>query len=296
MKNFKDLLNLVKERPKKTIAVASCDDKEVLEAVQDACKLDIANFYLFGNVERAKEIIKVNNLSIPDDVKFVDVADPVVAAMEAVKCVSSNQADVLMKGLVDTKVILKEVLNKEYGLRSDSILSHVVIFEIPKLKRLIFLTDAAMNIAPSKTDLLAIINNSVKLAKSLNFDKPKVALISAVEKVNEKMPSTVLEAEIVNELKGNVDYYIDGPVALDIALDKHAALTKNITGDIKGDADIIVVPFIEVGNALYKGWVFGCEGVKNAGIVVGARKPIILTSRADSHEAKLYSIILGLLL
>ena len=296
MKNFTDLLKLIKSKPRKMVAVAACEDKEVLEAVIEASKLQIANFYLFGDKTKTLKILNEQNFMLPEGIEIIDVDDAVSAATKAVQYVNSGKADVLMKGLVDTKVILKEVLNKEYGLRSNSILSHVVLLEIPKLKRLIFLTDAAMNIAPNKDELIAIIENSVTLAKALDFKKPKVALLSAVEKVNEKIPSTVLAKELENYYKDSDDRIVEGPMALDLAISKDAAITKGVKTKIQGDADIIVAPYIEVGNALYKGFVFGAAGVKNAGIIVGAKKPIILTSRADSHEAKLYSIILGLLM
>jgi len=294
MKNFDDLLIKVKTKEKKTIAVAACEERHILEAIIEASKLDLANFSLFGNLERTNTILKENNLKLPNNVTIFNNANENESVEKAVKYVSNENADCLMKGLVDTKIILKEVLNKEYGLRTNSILSHVVVFDIPKFKRLLFLTDAAMIISPKKDDLIAIINNAVYLAKKLDIQMPKVALISAVEKVNEKMPSTILENEIVNELKGKVDFLIDGPMALDIALSTEAAITKGYTGTIKGDADILVVPYIEAGNILYKGWMLGIDNLKNAGIIVGAKKPIILTSRADSMQAKLYSMILAL--
>jgi phosphate butyryltransferase len=203
-----------------------------------------------------------------------------------------------MKGLVDTSIILKEVLNRDYGLRTDNILSHVMICELPKFDRLIFLSDGAMNIDPTIEQLKQITLNAVSLARSLNISRPKVALLSAKEKPDPKMPST-LKCQAIQDMyeRGEiVRCDICGPLAVDLALDKEAAKIKNIRNNVAGQADILIAPYIEVANALYKGWVFGCEGVKSAGIVIGAKNPIVLTSRADSHESKLYSIALSVLM
>lgn len=296
MKNFNDLIKMVQDRPTKTIAVAAAEDHEVLEAVIKASELKLANFILFGDTNKIKEICITHKITLPENIIQINTNDPKESAEMAVKCVNSAQADVLMKGLVDTNIILKEVLNRDYGLRTNSILSHVTIFELPKLKRIIFLTDAAMNIDPNVEELKSIIGNAVSLAKNLNFKTPKVALISAVEKVNPKMPSTLKCKELADFYANKEDVIVEGPLALDLAISKEAAITKGITGKIQGDADIIVVPYIEVGNALYKGWVFGIENVQNAGIVLGAKRPIVLTSRADSFEAKVNSIALSLLM
>ena len=293
MKNFKDLINLLKTKEKKHVVVAACEDLEVLAAVSEVSKLGLADFTLFGNLEKTIQIIKDNNLLISSDIKIINSPDPATAVVDAVSYLKEHNLDVLMKGLVDTGVILKEVLKKENNLRTTSILSHVTILEIPRLNRLLFLTDAAMNIAPSSNDLKQITLNAVKLSNALGNKQPKIAIISAVEKVNPKMASTVIANEVATTLKAE-GLIIEGPMAVDIAVSKEAAITKNIKGSIQGDADILVVPYIEVGNALYKGIVFLCEGAMNAGIIVGAKKPIVLTSRADTHEAKVYSIILSL--
>jgi phosphate butyryltransferase len=235
---------------------------------------------------------------IHDGCQIVDIKGKEAACAEAVKAVSSGRADVLMKGLVDTAIILKEVLNAEYGLRSDSILSHVMLVELPGFDRLIFLSDGAMNIDPSVEELKHILNNAVLLAKALHVSRPKVAILSAIEKVNPKMPST-LKAKALEEMaeRGEIVHCkVCGPLAVDLALDKEAAKTKGIKNDVAGNADILISPYIEVANALYKGFVFGTDGVKSAGLVMGAKAPIVLTSRADSHESKLYSIALSVLM
>lgn len=294
MKSFSELRKLIENKPKKTIAVASSSDLEVLEAVIFVSSNNYANFLLFGDLQKTNELLMKNNLKLNDNIQLINTISVEEAVKLAVGAVATNKAQILMKGLVDTKVILKEVLNKEYGLRTNSILSHITVLELPKLKRLLYLTDAAMNIDPTSTELKTIILNTLNLTKELITTKPKVALLSAVEKVNPKMPSTLKALEVLELFKDDKSLIIEGPLAVDLAISKEAAKIKNITGEIQGDADILVVPMIEMGNALYKGWVFGCDGVKNAGIVVGAKCPIILTSRADNHEAKVNSILLSL--
>ena len=298
LKTINEVIQFAQQRPNKTIAVACPDDFEVLEAVAAAKNLNLCDFILFGRENQIRQIGKtVPGLNL-DELKIVNVEDPTEACMEAVKSVSSKEADVLMKGLVDTAVILKQVLNKEYGLRTESILSHVMIMELPKFDRLIFLSDGAMNINPTVEELKSITLNAVSLARSLDIECPKVACLSAIEKVNPKMPSSEIarEMQTMNENDEITNCVVRGPLAVDLALDQEAAKIKNITHEVAGQADILIAPYIEVANALYKGWMFGCLDVKSAGIIVGARAPIVLTSRADSYESKLNSIALSVLM
>jgi|LSQX01.1.fsa_nt_gb phosphate butyryltransferase len=295
MKSLKELLNF-KTNKKVRIAVACPEDYEVLSAIFEAYELDMGLFSLFGNVSKIKSIAQEIGKDIPSDFLLVDATDGQLACQLAVKAVSQGEAQILMKGLIDTSVILKEALNKEYGIRTDKILSHVMVCELPFLNRLVLLSDGAMIIDPSVPQLKEITMNAVELAKALGFARPKVAVLSAVEKINPKMPST-LKAQELRELweKGEIpDCELYGPLAVDGALSLEAARIKKIESPVAGRADILIVPFIEVGNALYKGWMFGCSGPKSAGIIMGAKAPIVLTSRADSHEAKLYSIALAI--
>lgn len=298
MKTLNQLIDFATVLPKKTIAVACPEDYEVLEAILTAYQMHLCNFHLFGNENLIMQMIKENKLSLPDEIKIFHAEDKVDACRKAVQAVSSGKANVVMKGLVDTSIILKEVLNRDYGLRSDSILSHVMLIELPKLKRVILMSDGAMNIDPDVNQLKQITINAINLSKSIGFQNPKVALLSAVEVPNPKIPSTI-KCQAIQELyeKGEIsDCVLAGPYALDLAISREAAKIKEINHPVAGNADILIVPYIEVGNALYKGWVFGTDNVQNAGIVVGAKAPIILTSRADNHQAKLFSIALSLLI
>ncbi len=298
MKTLKEMIMVAQNRPNKTIALACPEDHEVLQAVNEAVNLNLCDFILFGDETKINHIANEMNFTLKN-CKVINALEKEGACIEAVKSVSSGQADVLMKGLVDTAIIMKKVLDKEVGLRTDSIISHVMVMQLPKFNdRLIFLSDGAMNIDPSVDDLKQITINAVNLARSLSISRPKVACISAIEKMNPKMPSTLKchEIEQMQENHEIVHCDICGPLAIDLALDKNAAKTKNIKNPVAGNADILIVPYIEVANALYKGWMFGCENVKSAGIILGAKAPIVLTSRADSHETKLNSIALSVLM
>ncbi|MDD3107210.1 MAG: bifunctional enoyl-CoA hydratase/phosphate acetyltransferase [Bacilli bacterium] len=295
MKSLKELLNEERKLLDIRVAVACPEDEEVLKAIYEAYELGLCSFQLFGDTHKIIQLIKKMNKEVPDEFVLVEVKDSVLACQLAVRAVNQGIADILMKGLVDTSIIMKEVLNKDYGIRIGQVISHIMVCELPRLKRLILLSDAAMIIDPTVLQMKEITINAISLAKAIGIVKPKVAVISAIEKVNEKMPST-LKANQLKEMweQGEIaDCELYGPLAVDGALSIEAAQTKNITSPVAGNADILIVPFIEVGNALYKGWMFGCEKIKSAGLIMGAKAPIILTSRADSHESKLYSIALA---
>lgn len=293
MKNFEQALELARSKGKKTVSVACAQDKDVLLAVDRAREAGIVDAILVGDEAKIREIAAANNVDL-NNYKLVDRSDLTEAAREAVRLVSSGEAHMLMKGLVDTSILLKAVLDKEIGLRGDSILSHVAVFEIEGWDRLFYVTDAAMNIAPKLDAKKKIIENAVKVARSLEVEVPKVACLCAKEKVNEKMPDTV-DAKALEDMNKNgelKDCLVGGPFALDNAISEEAARHKGMDHPVAGKADILMTGDIEAGNVLYKSMAFFAKS-KNAGIIVGARKPIILTSRADNEEAKLNSIILG---
>lgn len=296
MRSFNDVIKYAKERGPKTISVACSQDKEVLIAVDMAKKEGIANAILVGDVGKTKDIARELNIDL-DGYELIDEKDLAQASLKAVSLVSEGKADMVMKGLVDTSIILKAVLNKEVGLRTGNILSHVAVFDANGYDRLFFITDAAMNLSPDLQGKKQIIENACVVAHALDIETPKVAAICAKEKVNPKMQDTVdakdLEEMCANgEIKGCI---VGGPFALDNAVSEEAAKHKGMSHPIAGKADILLAPDIEAGNILYKSLVFFSE-TKNAGVIVGAKAPIILTSRADSEETKLNSIALGVLM
>lgn len=296
MKNFKEIINLARERGPKTISVACCQDKEVLMAVEMARKERIANSILIGNIEKTKEIAKEIDLDL-SNYELIHIEDLSEASLKSVELVSQGKADMVMKGLVDTSIILKAVLDKEKGLRTNNVLSHVAVFDIEYYDRLLFITDAAMNLAPELNVKKQIIENACTVAHSLDIEIPKVAVLCAKEKVNPKMKDTV-DAKELEEMcnRGEITgCIVGGPFALDNAVSIEAAKHKGITHPVAGQADILLAPDIEAGNILYKSLVFFSKS-KNAGVIVGAKAPIILTSRADSEETKLNSVALGVLM
>lgn len=296
MRSFNDVIKYAKERGPKIISVACSQDKEVLIAVDMAKKEGIANAILVGDIEKTKEIAKELNIDL-DGYELIDEKDLAQASLKAVSLVSEGKADMVMKGLVDTSIILKAVLNKEVGLRTGNILSHVAVFDVKGYDRLFFITDAAMNLSPDLQGKKQIIENACVVAHALDIEEPKVAAICAKEKVNPKMQDTV-DAKDLEEMCANGDIkgcIVGGPFALDNAVSEEAAKHKGISHPIAGKADILLAPDIEAGNILYKSLVFFSE-TKNAGVIVGAKAPIILTSRADSEETKLNSIALGVLM
>ena len=296
MRSFDEVIKFAKERGPKVISVACSQDKEVLVAVDMARKEGIAKAILVGDIEKTRELSNELNINL-DNYELIDEKDLEKASLTAVKLVSEGKADMVMKGLVDTSIILKAVLNKEIGLRTGNILSHVAVFDVEGYDRLFFVTDAAMNLSPDLKGKKQIIENSCIVANALDIDEPKVAVICAKEKVNPKMQDTVDAKDLEDmcrngEIKGCI---VGGPFALDNAVSEEAAKHKGMDHPIAGKADILLAPDIEAGNILYKSLVF-FSNTKNAGVIVGAKAPIILTSRADSEETKLNSIALGVLM
>ncbi|MBJ7994137.1 phosphate butyryltransferase [Bacillus mycoides] len=288
------LIDQAAGQPKKTVAVAVAEDHEVIEAVTKAIKLQLAQFRLYGNQEKIIGMLQEHGLQTSEHIEVIAAASSAEAAELSVKSVSNGEADVLMKGNIPTANILKAVLNKEWGLRKGSVLSHVAAFEVPNYDRLIFVTDAAMNIAPDVTQKAAIIQNTVEVAQAIGIDLPKVAPIAAVEVVNPAMQATI-DAAMLTQMnrRGQIkNCVVDGPLALDNAVSQIAAEHKGIVSDVAGKADILLVPTIEAGNVLYKSLVYFANA-KVGAMIAGAKAPIVLTSRADSAETKVYSLALA---
>lgn len=293
-KSFDDLLSKVAECDKKVLSVAAAADKAVLEAVMAAKERGIADSILVGDEAKIKEIAATIGMNT-DEYEIINVVDNVEASLTAVKLVHDGKADMYLKGLLDTKTFLKSVLDKEVGLRTGKPLSHVCVFEIPGIDRLLFLTDVAFMPYPTLEDKVNIINYTVEVAKACGVSMPKVAPLAAVEVVNPKMPVTVEAAELtrMNEAGEIKDCIVDGPLSLDIALYKEAAEEKGALGrKVAGDADILLFPDIHAGNLVYKTIVHMVD-VKNGNILTGTQAPVILTSRSDSTEVKVNSIALA---
>lgn len=294
-KNFDDLLTKLKVAKTKKLAVAVAQDEPVLEAVKAAKDRGIADAILVGDREKIEAVATKIDMDL-SSFEIVHEADVKKAALKAIELVSSGQADMVMKGLVDTATFLRSVLNKEVGLRTGKLMSHVSVFEIEGIDRLILLTDAAFNTYPELKDKAQIIKNSVVVAKACGIQTPKVAPICAVEVVNPDMQATV-DAALLSKMsdRGQIKgCIVDGPLALDNALSIEAAEHKGVSGSVAGNADILLLPNIETANVMYKTLTYTAH-TKNGGILVGTSAPVILTSRADSFETKVNSIVLAAL-
>lgn len=294
-KNFDDLLTKLKVAKTKKLVVAVAQDEPVLEAVKAAKDRGIADAILVGDREKIEEVATKIDMDL-SSFEIVHEADVKKAALKAIELVSSGQADMVMKGLVDTATFLRSVLNKEVGLRTGKLMSHVSVFEIEGIDRLILLTDAAFNTYPDLKQKVQIINNSVMVAKACGIENPKVAPVCAVEVVNPDMPATI-DAALLSKMsdRGQIKgCIVDGPLALDNALSEEASHHKGVTGPVAGKADVLLLHDIDVANVMYKSLTYTAK-TKNGGILVGTSAPVILTSRADSFETKVNSIALAAL-
>lgn len=295
--SLEDIIKELKVNKSVKLAVAAAQDKEVLHAVLDAMNMSIIEPILIGNSEKIKQIAKDLRLNL-ENIEIIEAKSYEECAKIAVKLVSSQKADFLMKGILDTSILLKQVLNKEYGLRTDSLLSHVMIYEVPNYHKLLIFSDGGMNIKPTYEQKEKIVLNAVKACKSLNIDNIKIAALAAKEKVDEKMQATVDAKKLQEASEAGLfgeDVIIEGPLAFDLAISGEAAKVKGFKSEISGDVDVILVPTIEVGNGIGKSLTY-LANAKSAGVIMGAKTPIVLVSRADSHESKLYSIAYGALI
>lgn len=295
IKKLDDIFNELKSCDKKAVlSVAAAHDEEVLLAVRDACDMNIIKAILIGEEDKIRKIASEIKFDL-SEVEVINESDLKLCAEKAVKLVSSGKADYVMKGLLDTSIILKEVLNKEYGLRTDSLLSHVMIYEVPSYHKLLILTDGGMNIDPDVSQKKKIADNAIKAAKSLGIDTVKVACLAAKEKVNPKMQATLDADELKSMCKDGMfgkGVVVEGPIAFDLAVSEEACKIKGYESEVGGDADILLVPTIETGNGIGKALTY-MANAKSAGIIMGAKAPVVLVSRADTHESKLYSIAYG---
>ncbi|MCL2051004.1 MAG: phosphate butyryltransferase [Lachnospiraceae bacterium] len=293
-KTFDELIAKLKDVPMKKVAVACAQDSAVLEAVKAAKDRGIADAILVGDEAKIKDVAASIKMDI-GDFEIIHYADDYEAALAAVKLVHDGNADMYMKGLIDTRAFLKSVLDREVGLRTGAALSHVCVFDVDGVDQLLFLTDVAFIPYPTLEDKINIIKNTLVITEACGLTNPKVAPLAAVEVVNPKMPCTVEAAELKRmskdgEISGCV---IDGPLSLDLAIDPEAAIHKGATDrDIQGDADILLFPDLHSGNLVYKALVHTAK-VKNGNILTGTKAPVILTSRSDECECKINSIALG---
>ena len=290
---MEELVQAAKSAPPRKMAVACAADAPVLEAVKLAYENKIITPVLIGDKQQILEEAKKADAPA-EEWEIVDVPEKKDACEAAAKLAAEGGISLIMKGMVDTSVIMKAVLNKNFGLSEGGVLSHIGVLEVDGFDRLFAVTDSALNIAPDFDAKVAIVENAVKVCHALGNEEPKVAALCAVEKVNEKMPCT-LDAEKLTQMnregqiKGCV---IGGPYALDNAVSAEAAAHKGIEGSIAGKADVLMVPDIEAGNLLIKSMEYFGHA-KKAGVIMGAKIPVALTSRATAPESKMYTIAIA---
>ena len=293
-KHFHKLIAGVKNLPTKKISVAAAEDSNVLEALKIAKDDGIADSILVGDEKKIREIAKSINMDL-SKFEIINEPDPPTAAKVAVKIVHDGKADMYMKGLIETKDFLRSVLDKEVGLRTGRVLTHVGVFEVKGIDQLLFLTDQAFIMYPTLEEKVKIIENALDIANACGIENPKVAPLAAVEVLNPKMPATVDAVELtkMNEegkIKGCI---IDGPLSLDMAISKEACShKKGLNRKITGDADILLFPDIHTGNVAYKMLVHTSLFL-NGAILSGTSAPVILTSRSDSVATRVNSIALA---
>jgi phosphate butyryltransferase len=293
LKKLEDLRGIVANEPIRKLVLAAAQDHHSLSAVLRAWKDGIIEPILIGDKEAIQNISVSNGYDITG-LRIIHEPDTEMAVEMAVKMANSKQAEVLMKGKVGTSTLLKCVLNREWGLRTGNLLSHIALFEVDTYHKLIAVTDVAMNIAPGLQDKISIVNNAVSCLNRLGISMPKVAVLGAVEMVNENMQAT-LDAALLSKMNQRdqiKNCLIDGPLAFDNAISLESAQHKGIRSEVAGDTDLLLMPDIEVGNVLYKSLVFFAKA-KVASVILGALVPIVLTSRSDSEQAKYDSILLA---
>lgn len=294
-KGFDEITEKVKKCAMKKIAIAAAQDSAVLEAVHEAKARGIAEAILVGDEAKIREIAAELKMDL-SDYRIIDEPDMVQASLKAVKLAHDGEADMYMKGLIDSKNFLRSVLDKEVGLRTGGPLSHTCVFDIPCIDRLLFLTDVAFMTYPTLEDKVNIIRNTIPVCNACGVNMPKVAPLAAVEVLNPKMPVTVDAVELTKLCEeGKItDCIVDGPLSLDLAIDPEAAKHKAATDrKIQGDADVLLFPDIHAGNLVYKAIVHMVPGVRNGCILTGTKVPVILTSRSDTFETKVNSIALA---
>ena len=293
MKCLDDLLVAVRDRPLKKIAIAVPEEPDLIKLVKQATEQRLAEFILVGDEIRIKELLDEQDLD-SRDYEIQDRKDHRQAAERAVSLVVEKMAEVVMKGELHTATFLKAVLAKEKGLRTGNLISEITLYDKEDEDGIRLITDCAMSIIPTLDEKRQIIENAVELAMKLGYEKPKVAVLSAVEVVNPAIPDT-LDAAILSKMadRGQIrNAIVDGPFALDNAISLAAAKQKKIAGEVAGRADILLVPNLQVGNVLRKSLTYIAHK-KVTSAVMGAGAPIVMLSRTDSIEAKLLSAALS---
>lgn len=294
IKSIEEVLERASKLPERRVAVAAAHDEDVMEAVCKAGEMNIANFILIGDSERIERMAEDNGFA--GHFEIVNAESDADCARQAVRLASIGEAGCIMKGQLSTAEMMRAVIDKEHGIRTEGLISHTMFYEVPAYHKLLCITDGGMNPAPDMDRKVQILENAAQTLIKLGYEHINASCLCGAELVNPKIQSTVDAAAIaeMTERWGKYNMNVIGPVALDLAISSRACEHKGYSAPGCGDADILLVPCYEVGNSMGKAMTYFANA-KSAGIIVGAKMPIILTSRADNFETKLASIALGCL-
>jgi phosphate butyryltransferase len=290
-----ELVEAARARGPARIAVAAGHDPDVIEALKRAAEIGLASGTLVGQSEKIRALARTAGFEIADE-QIVHEPDETRAAHRAVAMVREGRADLLMKGKIATGALLRAILDREAGLRTGRLLSQVIVFQIPGFNRLMLMSDAGVNIAPTLEQKADICRNAIQVAHAIGIARPNLALLAALELVNPAMPATVDAAALtqMNRRGQLTGAYVEGPVALDVTLSKFAAERKGVASPLVENTNIFIAPDIEAANILYRSILYFAKG-ESCGVVVGAKAPLMVLSRAESPETKLRSIALAML-
>ncbi|MGD8487770.1 MAG: bifunctional enoyl-CoA hydratase/phosphate acetyltransferase [Anaerolineae bacterium] len=296
IRNFAQLLEAALQRGPKRVVIVGGGQPQTLHAAKLARQLDLAHLILFDDAKRLDRVANEQNIDLTG-MEIVNQPNMVAAAFEAVRMIHSEEADLVMNGRALPVELMKACLDKERGLRIGKVITDVSVFELPDLDRLIFISDVAIVVSPNLAQKVAIVQNAIDTAIELGVDQPRVAILAATEMVNPEMPANMDAANLSKmaergQIRGGL---VDGPLALDNAISAKAAQMKDIKSEVAGYADILITPDVESGNILAKALTYFARG-HMAGVVVGAKCPIVMPSRSDPPEQKMLSLALGVYL
>lgn len=294
IKSFQEALDFTKAYDAQKMVVVSAGDEDVLSAIFNASRQKIITPVLIDSKEKIKQHLP-SGASI-NDFEIIDEADQLKQCRIALQMINEEKAEILMKGMISTPVLLKEVLNKEYGIRKSKLLSHVGVIKSERYHKMILMTDGGMVTDYTLENKIEILKNAAQVSKALGFYPAKAAIISAIETITPNIQST-MDAAIITRMSDRKQLpgiIADGPMAVDNAVSREACEHKGIVSDIAGDVDIMLMPNIESGNIFYKVLIYlGGGKVESAGIVVGAKVPVVVPSRADTPDNKLNAIMIA---
>jgi len=295
--SFQELYNQLQGKPARRVVLVGAGEPKLIGVLKEAARLGlIEKALLLGNALQIEELVQKTDLTALK-YEVIDREKPAEQIKEALCRLETGEVDLLMKGIIDTSTLMKGILDPELGLREEGLISHITVHELPFRNKLLFITDPSINIEPGLEQKVALINNAVQLTAKLGISEPRVAVLSFAEKVNPRNRGSY-EAAILSmmskrgQIKGAV---VDGPLALDLALNEEAAMIKNIESPVAGKADILLVNNLEVGNVLAKSLSF-IGRFRGAGVLMGVKKPVVLTSRSATRQEKLDSLAFALYL